>query len=192
MHGILCKIYSESRFHLSGSINKQNTRFLASENSRSIMETSLRPAKCTMWCAFSKQELNSLSFVAATVTSQKYLRKLQNDVIPVVPGAGHVDTAFFQQDGVCFHTVNVSLVVIYGVFHLSGSHIMSDQLPEHFVCGWYWPLCSLDTDPCNCFLWDYHKDCVYCTDAHLLRRNRSCCWRGRRWNVAWHIWQICG
>jgi hypothetical protein len=101
----------EDHFHL-GFMNKQNTRFWASENPNRAMETSLHPAKCTMWCAISKQGLIGPICVEGTVKNQRYLQKLQNKVIPVIQTARHVDTKFFQQAGTCLHTANVVLDVL--------------------------------------------------------------------------------
>jgi outer membrane protein W len=80
------------------------------------MEMSLHPAKCTMWCAIRKQGIFELIFVEGTITNQWYLQQLQNEVIPVIQGAGHVDTTFFQQDGAQPHRVNVIFDVTHDVF----------------------------------------------------------------------------
>jgi hypothetical protein len=61
-------------------------------------------------------------FVEATRTNQQYLQKLQNEVILVIQGAGHV--TFFQHNGVQPHTANVILDVLHDVF---GSHVLSNQ-----------------------------------------------------------------
>jgi hypothetical protein len=79
------------------------------------MEISLHPAKCTMWCAVSSQGLIGPIFVEGTITNQWYLQQLQNEVILVIQGAGHVDTTFFQQDGACPHIANVILDILHDV-----------------------------------------------------------------------------
>jgi hypothetical protein len=104
----------EAHLHLDGFVNKQNMKFWASENA--VVETSLHPAKCTVWCAISKQGETGPIFVEGTIISQQYLQQLQNEVIPVIQGAGHVDTTFFQQDGAHPHTVNVVLDALHDVF----------------------------------------------------------------------------
>jgi len=35
----------------------------------------------------------------SAITIQWYLQKLQDEVIPLIQGAGHVDTIYFQQHG---------------------------------------------------------------------------------------------
>jgi hypothetical protein len=63
----------EAHFHLDGSVNKQNTRFWASENPQRVVETSLQPVMCTEWCAVSKQVLIGPIFVEGNTASQLYL-----------------------------------------------------------------------------------------------------------------------
>jgi hypothetical protein len=57
---------------------------------------SLQPENFPVSCAVSKQKLTGSIIVEGTVANQWYLQKLQNEVIPVTQGAGHVDTKFFQ------------------------------------------------------------------------------------------------
>jgi len=61
--------------------------FWASENSLRVIEMSLHPAKCTVWCAISKQGLTELIFAEGITTNQWYLQQLQNEVISVIMGA---------------------------------------------------------------------------------------------------------
>jgi hypothetical protein len=79
---------------------------------------------------------------------------------------GHVNTTFFQQDGACPHVLNVILDIPHDVFC---SRVLLNQFPEHFGHGWSWPLCSLDINLCNYFLWGYHKDRVYRTILHTVQ-----------------------
>jgi hypothetical protein len=55
-------------------MNKQNTRFYTSENPHRVVYMSLQLAKCTMWCAISKQGLIGPIFVEGTITNQQYLQ----------------------------------------------------------------------------------------------------------------------
>jgi hypothetical protein len=98
-----------------------------------------------------------------TIISQRYLQKLQNEVILVIQEAGHVDITFFQQDGACPHAANVILDILHDVF---GSRVLWNLFPDCLGCvgcGWSWQPCSLDNILCNYFLCDYVKDHVYCT-----------------------------
>lgn len=56
------------------------------------------------------------------------------------------------------------LDVLYDVFR---SHALLNQFPELILCGFYWPPCSLEMNPCIYFLWEYLNDCVLCTVLEL-------------------------
>jgi hypothetical protein len=49
-------------------VNKQNTKFWAFENPLKVMETSLHPARYTVWRAVSNQWLIGQIFVEDTIT----------------------------------------------------------------------------------------------------------------------------
>jgi hypothetical protein len=104
----------EAHFYLDGFLNKQNTRHWASGNAQRVVEISLRTAKHTVWCAVSKQGLVGYIFVEGSITNQRYLQKLKNEVILVIQGAGNVDITYLQQDGERPHTGNVVLHVLHG------------------------------------------------------------------------------
>jgi hypothetical protein len=53
---------------------------------------------------------------ARTVQDGVLRGEKQNEVIPVIRGAEHVDTTFFQRDGAHSHTANVVLDVLQYVF----------------------------------------------------------------------------
>jgi hypothetical protein len=38
---------------------------------------------------------------------------------------------------------------------------VSSLFPQQFQCGFSWPPCSLDLNPCDYFLWGYLKDKVF-------------------------------
>jgi hypothetical protein len=104
--------------HLDRSMNKQNPLKI-----HRVVETPFHPAKCTMWCAISKQGLTGLILVEHPITSQLYLKQLQNEVILLIQGGRHVDTTFFQQNAACPHTMNIILDVPHAVF---GSYVLSN------------------------------------------------------------------
>jgi len=55
----------------------------------------LHPAQSTLWFAVSKQWVTRPILIQGPITHQLCLQQLQNEVIAVTQGAGHVDT-FFQ------------------------------------------------------------------------------------------------
>jgi predicted glycosyltransferase len=52
-----------------------------------------------MWYAISKHGFTGPISMEGTITNQQYLQQLQNEVILVIQGGGHVGTTFIQQDG---------------------------------------------------------------------------------------------
>jgi hypothetical protein len=54
-------------------MDKQNMRFLASENPHRFVETSFHTAKCTVYCAISKEGLTGQILMENTTTNQWYL-----------------------------------------------------------------------------------------------------------------------
>jgi hypothetical protein len=76
--------------------------------------------------------------------------------------------AFFQEDSACRLTVNVILDSLHDVF---GSCFLLNQFPEHSGCGWFWPPCSPDMNPCVYFLWVYLR--IMCS-APIHTLFRSC------------------
>jgi len=99
-------------------------------------------------------------------------------------------TQFFQQDGVSPHTVNVMFDILYDVF---GNSVLLNHFPKCFMCGWSWPLCSPDLNPCDYFFGATSKDCACYTNPHTLR---SCKLKLKlvlkRSQVACCSWQLCG
>jgi hypothetical protein len=67
-------VCDEAHFFLDGFMNKHNTGLWASQNPHRLVETSLCLAKCTMWCAFSKQGTIGPNSVEDNVTSQQCLQ----------------------------------------------------------------------------------------------------------------------
>jgi len=101
------------------------------------------PLKVTLWkrqsvlrnaaCALQSASKNLLY---KSLWRQLYLQQLQDEVIPVIQTAGHVDTTYFQENGARLHKTSVILDVLHGVF---GSHALLNRFTECFGCGWSWP-----------------------------------------------------
>jgi hypothetical protein len=88
----------ETHFNLEVFVNKQSMRFWTSEKIiHTVVEASLDPGKCTAWCAISRQGLIGSIFVEGTIITQRYLRQLQNGVILIIQGAGHVKQHFSRR-----------------------------------------------------------------------------------------------
>ncbi|KAI5736797.1 hypothetical protein M8J76_007202 [Diaphorina citri] len=50
-------LMSEAHFHLNGTVNKQNFRYWAQDNSRQLHERPLHSEKVTVWAAVSKSRV---------------------------------------------------------------------------------------------------------------------------------------
>ena len=63
----------EAHFHLSGHVNKQNSRFWGSKSPQIIHETSLHPQKITVWCAIMPKMSLDLIFLKTKMDKQQLL-----------------------------------------------------------------------------------------------------------------------
>ena len=63
----------EAHFHLSGHVNKQNSRFWGSGNPQIIHKTSLHPQKVTVWCAIHAKMSLDLIFLKVKMDKQQLL-----------------------------------------------------------------------------------------------------------------------
>jgi hypothetical protein len=73
-----------------------------------------------MLCAIGKQYLVGPIFMDDTITNQRYLQQLHNEVIPFIQRARRAGN-IFHQDGVRSHTAEVVLGVLHVV---SGSRVL--------------------------------------------------------------------
>ena len=81
-------LYSdEADFHLCGTVNKQNFRYWAESNPRSLRERPLHCLRVTVWCAIARFGIWGPYFleeenVVATVNSDRYCKMLENFLKP--------------------------------------------------------------------------------------------------------------
>ena len=82
------KLKDEAHFYLNGHVNKQNTRFWGTENSRQVHAIPLHPVKVTAWCGVTSERVIGPFFFedanenAVTVTAERYRDMLVNFVQP--------------------------------------------------------------------------------------------------------------
>jgi len=126
---------------------------------------SLHPEKCTMWCATSKYGLIVPTSADAAITNQLYLQPLQNVVILVIPEHS-MWTQYFTITTVHAYIKRMSFWASSTMF---GSYVLLNRFPESFGCGWSWPPCSRDMNPCDYFLWGYLKEPVYRTTPYTTQ-----------------------
>ncbi|KAL0860440.1 hypothetical protein ABMA27_009829 [Loxostege sticticalis] len=139
----------EAHFHLSGHVNKQNTRFWGTDNPRIIQETPLHPLKVTVWYAGGN---------AITVTGERYRTMLREFLIPSLDKLG-LEHIWFQQDGATAHTARDTMDLVRDAFP---GRVISrfGDLP--------WPARSPDLTSPDFFLWCFLKSRVYVNKPQTL------------------------
>ena len=101
----------EALFHLSGRVNRHNTRFWGTENPVEVREYKRDSPKLVAWCAISSTRLIAIGPYffkeenghAATVTGVNYLQMLKNFFVPQLSQVADMDKVIFQQDGAPAH-----------------------------------------------------------------------------------------
>ena len=112
----------EVHFHLNGTVNKQNFRYWASENSRELHQRPLYTPKVTAWCGLGKCGIFGPFFFeegegTATVTSDRYNRMFENCFLPELCRRGiNRASIWFQQDGATAHTARASMTAVRAAF----------------------------------------------------------------------------
>ena len=165
----LCKIDSftesvifsdEAHFHLSGCVNRHNSRIWSHENPHQIQERPLHSPRVTVWCGISAGFLLGPYFfenddgTTSTVTGEKYRSMMRNFMIPEIEKQGLVQDFWFQQDGATSHTARETMALLRE--HFPGRLISRfGDVP--------WPPRSPDLTPADFFLWGYIKSKVYIT-----------------------------
>ncbi|GBN54596.1 hypothetical protein AVEN_21553-1 [Araneus ventricosus] len=91
----------EATFHVSGHVNKYNTRIWGSENPHFIIEPVRDSPKVNVWCGLmAYRVIGPFFFAELTVTKEVYMDMLQLFAIPQIP---HIPNIFWQQDGAPSH-----------------------------------------------------------------------------------------
>ena len=107
-HLLDCLLFSdEVHFHLSGHVNRQNSRFWATEQPHEHSEKPLSVEKTTVWSALGKNGILDPYFFEdddghwVTVNKDQYIDMLCRCFIPALrtKRGFDLDTAVFQQDG---------------------------------------------------------------------------------------------
>jgi hypothetical protein len=72
---------------------------------------------------------------------------------------------WFQQYAARPHTTPEVLQFLHSKFQ---HRIVSTRFPQQFQCGFSWPQCSPDLNPCDYFHWGYLKDRVFSSAPRTL------------------------
>ena len=98
----------EAIFHLSGRVNRHNTRIWGTENSKVIKEKEHDSSKLVVWCAISATGIIGPYFFhddtrRTTTVTENYLEMLQKFFLPKLGNNALVENCYFQQDGAPAH-----------------------------------------------------------------------------------------
>ena len=147
----------EAHFHLVAHPNKQNWRYWAEDNPLIIHEQPLHCERVTVWCGIGPMGVWGPYFFEedgknVSVTSDRYVKMLQDFVRPKHLELENVGRIWFQQDGATAHTARKSMDCLKEIF---GDRVISLRGNVG------WPARSPDLSPCDFFLWGYLKAKVY-------------------------------
>jgi hypothetical protein len=154
----------EAHFHLSGFVNKQNFRYWAIENPKTMHEKPLHCEKVTVWCALSAFGIIGPYFFeddsgkTVTVNSQRYVHMIQTFLTQqLLEFHENTDNVWFQQDGATSHTARIAMDAVNGLFQ--------NRLISRYG-NISWPARSPDLSACDYFLWGHLKSKVYEANIH--------------------------
>ena len=138
----------ESKFMLSGVINRHNCIYWAYSNPHQTIPVSNSCLGVMVWCGITSSGIIGPYFFDQNVTAESYLAMLKDFLWPQVK----TRRMLFQQDGASAHYAAV----------------VRNWLDEKFPNRWIgrrgpieWPARSPDLSPPDFFLWGYLKDIVY-------------------------------
>jgi len=139
----------------TGHVNRHNCVYWCSENPHNVMEKNVNKAGVCVWAGMSSEGVIGPFFFDTTVTADKYLAMLKDNVVPLLEGKD----LYFMHDGAPAHY----------------SLIVRDFLDERFPDRWIgrrgvieWPPRSPDLTPPDFFLWGVLKEAVYQTKSQSL------------------------
>jgi len=147
----------EAHFHLHGTVNKQNFRYLSAANPHELHQRPTYDPTVSVWCpVWSRGIIGPYFFEdedrkAITVTSQHYTEMINEFLSPnLSPNNG---TLWFQQDGTTAHTAVISIAALH---HLFPQRVISrfGDVP--------WPPRSPDLSAPDIFVWGYLKSKLPC------------------------------
>ena len=134
-------------------------RFWGTQHTHQIHESTLHAQKVLVWCAVSVQGLIGPLMFEDYVNGENYAMKLDSSFLPQLRRRRcSLYARWFQQDGARPHTTPEVLEFLHSKFQ---NRIVSNRFPQQFQCGFSWPPCSPDLNPCDYFLWGYLKDKMF-------------------------------
>lgn len=149
----------ECTFFLNQHPNTQNTRYWATENPHVYVDTHTQyRQKINVWAGILGNNIIGPFFVNETLTGERYLQLLMEDICPTVDAvADDVHTVWYQHDGAPGHYYRP----------------VREFLNQTFENSWIgrggaiqWPPRSPDLSPNDFFLWGYLKNKIYSERPH--------------------------
>ena len=141
----------ESTFHVSGSINRHNSRIWGSQNPHETYELERDSPKLIVWCGIMHNKIiGPFFFAEKSITAQIYLNLLTEYVSPQLEQ--YQPLVIFQQDGAPPH------------WGLAVRQFLNDAFPDTWIRRdgpILWPPRFPDITPLDFFLRGYVKDIVY-------------------------------
>ena len=110
----------EAHFHLTGHVNRHNSRIWSDENPREIQERPLHCPRVTVWCGISASRVYGPYFlendnVTVTVTGERYRSMIREFLIPELERQ-NVHNTWFQQGGTPAHTARETMALLKDCF----------------------------------------------------------------------------
>lgn len=141
-----------------GNVNKQNDRSWNDENPHLIHEKPLHQSRVTVWIGVTSTAIIGPYFyeengVTVTVNGERYLRMLENFVVPeLLRKRIRIRRLWFQQDGAPPHIFNPAMQFLRDNF--------GDRIISRFSAT-PWPPRSPDLSILDFFIWGYIKNNIY-------------------------------
>jgi len=151
----------EAIFHLSGHVNRHNTRYWSDSNPHITFETQQFDPRVMVWCGIHDFKIIGPYFFSGTVNALSYKECLEETLIPYLENVSLrvLRNIMFQQDGAPAHYATT----------------IREFLNEQFPGNWIgrrgpveWPPRSPDLTPLDFFLWGYLKSKVYISKPQNL------------------------
>ena len=160
----------EAKFHLNGTVNKQNCRIWSTENPDVFQEAEMHPPFVMVWCAVSAKAIIGPYFFEdgnepVAVNASRYCQMIEQFFIPALRQQRiPVRKIWFQQDGATAHTSTRTINLLKDHFQ---SRIISKNGPVN------WPPRSPDLTASDFFLWGYIKSKVYSQPISSVRQLKN-------------------
>ena len=149
----------EACLKLNGRMNRHNCVYWSDSNPHEILQRELNLPGVTVWGGLCISGLIGPFFFDNTVTTESYLKMLNEKLWPIVSNRDDYADLYFQQDGAPAH---------YAVS-------VRKWLDEHFPGRWIgrrgaveWPSRSPDLTPLDFFLWRVLKNKVFSDKSKTL------------------------